>query len=150
MKKLLIIVLLGISIPTFGQQTKEMFLPFLWRKITRSKIVSLIIFLFSAIDHSAWFLKYVFTPYAQPQYKLFGASWPLPIPSGTFVIPWYLYKVMDATTAKGAQMDKNILLVLAYFDKAIAFTFIIPDHQTILFIHVIHLETILTRTQYAC
>jgi hypothetical protein len=28
---------------------------------------------------------------------------------------------MDATTAKGAQMDKNILLVLAYFDKAISF-----------------------------
>jgi hypothetical protein len=53
---------------------------------------------------------------------------------------------MDATTAKGAQMDKNILLVLAYFDKAIAFTFIIPDHQNILFIHVIHLETILTGT----
>ena len=28
---------------------------------------------------------------------------------------------MDTTTAKGAQMDKNILLVLAYFDKAISF-----------------------------
>jgi len=57
-----------------------------------------------------------------------------------------LNKVIDATTAKGAQMDKNILLVLAYFDKAIAFTFIIPDHQNILFIHFIHLETILTGT----
>ena len=53
---------------------------------------------------------------------------------------------MDARTAKGAQMDKNIPLVLAYFDKAIAFTFIIPDHQNILFIHVIQLETILTET----